>query len=511
MINRNSLWTSRNNSDNHPSISNDMEADVCVVGGGITGLTTAILLQQKGLKVVLVERNQVASGTTGFTTGHVTSAIDFYYHKLIKSFGIEKSKEVAMATIKARKLIENLINLHDIKEADYKVVPATYFADRVEHIEILEKEKEAMLNVGISTMQLADLSLKGTLSDFSIAGQGMMDGAGYVRGLARAFISAGGYLFENSPVRDYDYIKDKWHVKSGEHYVIADHMVHATHTPMNINPVQMEMIPYNSYAMVVKPTAEIKEGLYYDFDTPYHYIRPCQVDGEQCYLIGGSDSKTGKKNDQKKQLKELENYIHFKFGIEKIHYAWSDMFFEPAGKLPYIGKNPLGKKSYIATGFSGDGLTFGTISAMVISGLITDGMHHLEDIFNPSRVEFNAIPFILKENLNALEHLVGDRITLDNEQLHELTTGKGIIIKLNDQTVGVSMDENNELHTVVPVCPHMKCIVQWNDSDQTWDCGCHGSRFNCDGKAIAGPTMSDLPKVAIDVIQQPHDQESNLS
>lgn len=509
-IERKSLWTSRNPT-NYPSIPSSMEADVCVVGAGITGLTTAILLQQKGLKVVLVERNRVGSGTTGYTTGHVTSAIDLYYHKLIKSDGVDKAKEVAMATIKARKLIENLINMYDIKEAGYKIVPATYFADRVEHIESLEKEKEAMLKVGIPTMQLPDISLKGTLAAFSIAGQGMMDGMGYVAGLAKAFISAGGQLFENSPVRDFEYIKDKWHVKTGEFFVVADHMVHATHTPMNINPVQMEMVPYNSYAMVVKPKAEIKEGLYYDFDSPYHYIRPCEVDGEQCYLIGGSDSKSGKKNEQKKQLKQLEEYIHFKFGIEKIHYAWSDMFFEPASHLPYIGKNPLGTNSYIATGFSGDGLTFGTLSAMIISGLISDGHHYLEDIFNPARVEFNAIPFILKENFNALEHLVGDRISLDNEKLHDLTSGKGIIIKLNDQTVGVSMDQNNELHAVVPVCPHMKCIVQWNDSDQTWDCGCHGSRFSCEGKAIAGPTMSDLPPVIIDVIHQPQSQERDLT
>lgn len=511
MIERKSLWTSRNNPANHPSITSSLEADVCVVGGGITGLTTAVLLQQKGHKVVLLERNTVGSGTTGYTTGHVTSAIDFYYHKLIKTYGLDKAKEVSMATIKARKLIENLINMHDIKEADYKIVPATYFADRVEHIEILEKEKEAMLKVGIPTMQLPDLSLKGTLSDFSIAGQGMMDGMGYVKGLAKAFVAAGGELFEHSPVQDFEYIKDKWHVKSGDYFVVANHMVHATHTPMNINPVQMEMVPYNSYAMVVKPKAEIKEGLYYDFDSPYHYIRPCLVDGEQCYLIGGSDSKTGKKNAQKNQLKELEEYIHFKFGIEKIHYAWSDMFFEPAGQLPYIGKNPLGVKSYIATGFSGDGLTFGTISAMMISSLISDGHHNLVDLFNPARVEFNAIPFILKENFNALEHLVGDRISLDNEQMHDLTSGRGIIIKLNDQTVGVSMDKNNELHAVIPVCPHMKCIVQWNDSDHTWDCGCHGSRFSCEGKAIAGPSMTDLPPVIIDVLHQPQKKESNLS
>ncbi|KEO75361.1 FAD-dependent oxidoreductase [Anditalea andensis] len=503
---RNSLWTSKKNQTGYPSISSNLDADVCVVGGGITGLTTAILLQKNGHKVILVERNQVGSGTTGYTTGHVTSAIDFYYHKLIKKEGLEKATEVAMATIKARKLIENLIQMHDIQAANYEVLPATYFADRVEQIETLEKEKEAMLQVGIPIKELPDLSLKGSLSSFSISGQGMIDGMGYVQGLAEAFQAAGGKVFENSPVKDYEYIKNKWNVRIGDFFVIADHMVHATHTPMNINPVQMEMIPYNSYAMVVKPKAEIKESLYYDFDSPYHYIRPCQVGGERCYLIGGSDSKTGKKNDQKKQLEKLEEYIHFKFGIDKIHYAWSDMFFEPASHLPYIGKNPLGVNSYIATGFSGDGLTFGTISAMVISSLISDGHHHLQHIFNPARVEFNAIPFILKENFNALEHLVGDRISLDNEQLHELTSGKGIIIKINDQTVGVSMDHNHKIHSVTPVCPHMKCIVQWNDSDQTWDCGCHGSRFDCDGKAIAGPSLSDLPPVKLDLVYRPENQ-----
>lgn len=498
-----SLWITRKNSPEYPSLSSGVETDVLIAGGGITGLTTALLLQQKGLKVVLLERTQLASGTTGASTGHITSAIDFYYHKLIKSLGLESTKEVYMATVKARKLIENLIATHDIKDAKYEVIPATYFADKVEQIDALQKEKEAMLNIGLATMDLPDLALKGSLAQFSVAGQGMMDTVGYVKGLAKAFVDGGGQIFEHSPVEDFHHVKDKWHIRSGEFFIIAEHMVHATHTPMNINPVQMEMIPYNSYVMVVKTKAEIKKGLYYDFNDPYHYIRSCYVGDELCYMIGGTDSKTGKKNEQNNQLKKLEEYIHYKFGIEKIHYSWSSMYFEPANHLPYIGKNPLGKNSYIATGFSGDGLTFGTISAMIISNQISDGYHHLENIFNPSRVEFNAIPFILKENLNALEHLVADRIMLKNEQLIDLTEGKGIIIKHNEQTVGISMDANKEIHAVLPVCPHMKCIVQWNDAEHTWDCGCHGSKFNCDGKAIAGPSLSGLPPVLIDVVQQP--------
>lgn len=504
-----SLWNVRNQSPEYPSISSGVETDVLVAGGGITGLTTALLLQQKGLNVVVVERNMLASGTTGASTGHITSAIDFYYHKLIKNIGLDSSKEVYMATVKARKLIENLIATHNIKDANYENIPATYFADKVEQIDALQKEKEAMLNVGLATQELPDLALKGSLAQFSVPNQGMMDTVGYIKGLAKAFVSGGGQIFEFSPVEDFHHVKDKWHIKSGEYFIVADHMVHATHTPMNINPVQMEMVPYNSYAMVVKTKAEIKKGLFYDFHDPYHYIRSCYVGDELCYMIGGTDSKTGKKNEQKKQLKKLEEYIHYKFGIEKIHYAWSSIFFEPANHLPYIGKNPLGKNSYIATGFSGDGLTFGTISAMIISTQIADGYHHLEDIFNPSRVEFNALPFILKENLNTLEHLIADRVVIENEQIINLTEGKGIIIKHNEQTVGISMDENRELHAVLPVCPHMKCIVQWNDSEHTWDCGCHGSKFSGTGKAIAGPTLADLPPVLIDVVQQPHEEIKN--
>ena len=511
MISSKSIWTSRNKHTEYPAISADMEAEVCVVGGGITGLTTAVLLQQKGIKVVLLERNSLASGTTGFTTGHVTSAIDFYYHKLVKKYGDQMSREIAMATIKARKLIENLITTHNITDAQYENISATYFADKVEQIEALKKEKQAMSDLGFHILESPEWAMKGTLAHYSIEGQGMMDAVAYVKGLAKAFVSNGGKIFENSGVEDFHYVKEKWNIiVGGKFMVLADHMVHATHTPMNINPVQMEMIPYNSYAMVVKPKREIKYGLFYDFDTPYHYIRPCKVGEEVCFLIGGSDSKTGKKNDQKLHLKKLEEYIHFKFGIEEIYYSWSSMFFEPASQLPYIGRNPIGKNSYIATGFSGDGLTFGTFSAMLISNLITEGFHHLEDVFKPARVEFNAIPFILKENINTLEHLVVDRVILDNDQLHELSIGKGVIIKHNDQTIGVSMDDQKELHAVLPVCPHMKCIVQWNDSDRTWDCGCHGSRFDQRGKAIAGPTLSNLPPVVLDIVHHPIGEGKNI-
>jgi glycine/D-amino acid oxidase-like deaminating enzyme/nitrite reductase/ring-hydroxylating ferredoxin subunit len=503
-----SCWE-KNSFPEYTSITTDEIGDVCVIGGGITGLTTALLLQRKGFKVVLLERGRIGSGTTGHTTGHVTSAIDFYYHRLIKYYGTETSREILMETIKARKLIENNIQTYNITEAGYEKVPVTYFADGTNQMDTFFKERDAFEQLGVPVESNPTWKIKGELTNFMIHGQGKMDGLGYVHGLAKAFREAGGRIFENSPVLDFTMVRDKWHVKVAGHFAVADHLVQATHTPLGINPVHVEMIPHNSYVMVVKPTTPVQKGLFYDFESPYHYIRDVEVDGELCYMVGGFDNKSGKKNSQVKQLAKLRAYIEDKFGIEKVLYEWSDMFFEPANELPFIGRTPFGKNSYIACGFSGDGLTFGTISGMIISTQIAEGKHHMEKIFSPSRVEFNAIPYILRENLNTIQNFIGKRIQLGKDKLKNLEVGKGIVVKIENQAVGVSQDEEGNIHGVIPVCPHMKCIVQWNDQGRSWDCGCHGSRFDADGKVIAGPSMTSLPPISIDVLQETYIRKSD--
>ncbi|WP_185974323.1 FAD-dependent oxidoreductase [Litoribacter populi] len=493
-----SLWE-ENEYPSYSILDNGVETQVCVIGGGITGLTTALLLKQKGFDVILLERGKIGSGTTGHTTGHITSAIDFYYHRLIRFYGEETSKEIFMATVKARKLIENLINSYQIEEAKYKNLPVTYFADKAKQMDEFFKERDAFEKLGVGISHEHEWKIEGELTSFSIHNQGMMDALGYLHGLSKALTEAGGRICEYSPVTDFTHVKDKWHVKVNGHFVVADHLVQATHTPLGLNPVQMEMVPHNSYVMVFKPKLPVQKGMFYDFDSPYHYIRPCEVNGEDCYMLGGADNKSGKKNQQQQKMLKLRAYAEEKFGIEKIHHEWTSMFFEPSNELPFIGKTPFGKNNFIACGFSGDGLTFGTISAMMISSLISEGRHPLEKVFSPSRVEFNAIPFILRENLNNMKHLIGDRIKLKKEKIKTLQKGKGIIVKMDEQTVGVSLDDNGDLHGVVPICPHMKCLVKWNDQGQTWDCGCHGSRFNAKGEVVAGPSMNPLPSVKVEV------------
>jgi Rieske Fe-S protein len=262
------------------------------------------------------------------------------------------------------------------------------------------------------------------------------------------------------------------------------------------------MIPYRSYVIAARLNGkQIPKGLYWDMLEHYHYIRTYEYNGENYLIVGGEDHKVGKdKFDENEAFEKLENYTRQKFGNVSISHRWSAQHFESADGMPYIGKSPFGKNKFIATGFAGDGLTFGVVSAMLLTDLLTDKPNSLADLYSPSRANIIASARDwAEENLTTMYRFVKDRLTTDAGDVVEVPRGEGRIIRIKGQQVAVYRDERDQVHAHSAVCTHMHCIVQWNDSEKSWDCPCHGARFDAYGQVVNGPAVRALTPFSIEM------------
>ncbi len=495
---KSSLWLHHKTAPAYPALQQNIETDVCIIGGGITGITTAWLLQRKGFTVALVEAKSIAGGVTGHTSGHLTSMVDSYYHNIITSHNIDTAIKVRQATTAARDLAEEIITSNFI-DADFKRVTGHYFAADKEQMDVLEKERIAMREAGfdISSLFVWRFPFE-ILGGFCLPGQAIIDAPAFVRGLAKKCNGTGVRIFEDTRIDDFARKAGRWQVSSGNSSISAKYLVQATHTPLGFNPVQMEMKPMHSYVIAGKPAGEAVPGLFYDMATPYHYIRNYEYRGEKLLIIGGSDSKPGDKIDQHRKMDQLIEYATQNFQLKDVIFSWGSMYFEPADGLPYIGHDPLHDNAFISTGYSGDGLTFGMVGAILISELIEKGDHPWKRVFEPSRLNLSALSEVIKENASVIKNFVGERLRLSTDYIPHLEKGNGTVLKVDGKKIGISMDAEGSIHAVDPVCTHMGCILNWNSASQTWDCGCHGSRFNATGEVVAGPATKELNKIEVE-------------
>lgn len=273
----------------------------------------------------------------------------------------------------------------------------------------------------------------------------------------------------------------------------------ATHLPLFFNVLQTVAAPYLSYMMAARiKSPEYPVGLFWDTAEPYHYTRYYRHNNQSYVVVGGEDHKTGHVTNTEERYENLEKYIRERFDIEEVEYKWSAQYYEPADGLPYIGKSPFSNDMYVATGFSGDGLVYGTIAGIIISDMIGEKENAWLKAYNSTRFTpaASAADFI-KENADVAKQFVKDRLISDPVDVSEVQVGEGKIVKINGEKMAVSRDENYELHAVSPVCTHMKCFVHWNKSEKSWDCPCHGSRFSMEGEVIYGPAVKDLAKKEI--------------
>jgi Rieske Fe-S protein len=241
-------------------------------------------------------------------------------------------------------------------------------------------------------------------------------------------------------------------------------------------------------------------GLAYDMYDPYHYHRTQVIDGENYLIVGGEDHKTAHQENTEACFDHLEAYIRKHYQVESIPFRWSSQYFEPSDGLAYIGHLPGAHENvYVATGFSGNGITYSHIAAISLCDIITRGDSDFKEVFNPARAKPVAgFTNFIKENADVVKEFVAKRFESEKiKGMAELAPGEGKLVKFEGQNIALYKDEQGGIHAVDPVCPHAFCVVGWNSAEKSWDCPCHGSRFSVDGEVLTGPTHTNLQKVHI--------------
>ena len=493
------VWSSTGFLPSHPSLSGDIHADVAIIGAGITGLSTAYHLSRAGKKVVILEQFEVGKGTTGSSTGNLYAPIDERLSSILSKHGEDTLRMVAESRMAAVDFIEQRVQEFNI-DCEFQRVPWHLFTTpetRNQKSEV-ENETEAVEKAGLLLSKNPPPSFPFPVDTLlSLEGQAQFNPLKYVQQLAAALASEQCTIFENSQViKVEDGSPCLVHTSHGT--VTADRVVMATHSPKGIYGVHTAMESYREYVMAVRLKGELPPaGIYWHVQSGSQYsIRPYREKDNNYLLVLGEPYKVGTKSDHEELLTKLEQYIRAHFDVASIEFVWAAQNYKAADNLPYIGTSPMENHTYIATGFSADGLTYGTLAGQIISDALLGKENPWAKTYDPKR--FTPIASAKKfaqENMTVASHLLKDYLFYgEADEVNEIQKGEGKTIKIDGEHMAAYRDEEGRFHIVSGICTHMGCVVHWNGGEKSWDCPCHGSRFSVDGKVLEGPAYTDLAK-----------------
>ena len=469
--------------------------DVIIAGGGITGISTALLLQQSGKKCIVLEANNLCFGTTGGTTAHLNTLLDTPYTTISKNFSKEKAKLVAQSVQEAIDLIRQNINDYQIN-CSFEEAVAFLFAQDDEQEKELEKLKEAIVDAGINTKYTEQIPVRIPFTKaIQVEGQAKFIPTRYVYGIANAFEKAGGVIMQQCRVTATEE-NETIQVETNCGPFTGNALIYATHIPPTVNLLHLRCIPYRSYAMAVTLRNDVyPEGLIYAMYDPYHYYRTQEMNGQKYLIGGGYDHKTAHEENTEHCFLQLESHLRGHFEIKEINYKWSSQYFEPADGLPYIGQLPgHSAKIYTATGYSGNGMVYSSVAAMLLKKILLNEESPYREVYNPNRIKPVAgfVNFI-KHNADVVKQFAGKWFPHEDlENLAGLAPGEGKVVNYDNHKIALYKDDEGLLHAIHPICTHLKCEVKWNAAERSWDCPCHGARYSFDGKVLTGPADTDL-------------------
>ncbi|SRR5690554_3435818 len=495
-----SIWHEFIHPYSYPSLQGDLNADVAVIGGGITGITTAILLSQKGYKTVVLESRKVGGGTTSHSTGNLYFTVDKNLAQFYKKYDADDIRKVVQSRSAALNLIERWVGQFNI-DCDFRKVPWIMFSGNRENDSKIEDEyryaQEAA--VPVTWAEGAGIPVISTKA-IEVKGQAQINPMKYVGELANATKTDYLQIYENTSVMNVEEKEGHVLLETKGGTVTARHAVHATHTPKGVKVYHTLLGPYREYGIACPiDNRPFPEGIfwgYYDQDKKYS-IRLYERNGKRYVIIVGEPHKVGQSDDNVRAVRNLEEFAFKQFGLTEVAYRWGGQHYRPADLLPYIGRESKSSNVFVATGFSTDGLVYGTLAGMIISGEISGEASEWAELYNAHRfTPLKSAKQFLKENINVagefLKVLPGVK---DHSQFLDIKPGSGAIVEKDNTKIAAYRDETGELTLVSAVCPHMKCIVNWNNAEKTWDCPCHGSRFKTDGSILEGPVYHALQKI----------------
>ena len=484
------------------ALAEDLVVDVVVVGGGITGLTTAYLLAKAGRRVVVLERDRCATTDTGHTSAHLTMVTDTRLTELVKQFGRNHAQAVWDAGLAAIMTIDDVVQEHGI-DADFNWVdgylhapPATDGLAR--ESARLQEDADLAREFGFEAEFLEAVPLV-NLPGIRFADQARVHPRRYLAGVAQALVTLGGRIHEHSAADEF--CDDPRAVKVGSHTVRCEDVVIATHNPVmglagitSATLFQTKLALYTSYVVAGRvPSGAVPDALWWDTGDPYNYLRVEAHPDFDVVIFGGQDHKTGQEADTVGCYRRLEERLTAIVPEVELTHRWSGQVIETPDGLPYIGTSA--EHQFAATGFSGNGLTFGTLSGIMISDGILGRSNPWVELFHPGRKALTrGLWDYLKENVDYPYYMIRDRFAgPEAKSLRAVKRGEGRIIERKGAKVAAYRDPAGQVTLRSATCTHMGCVVDWNIAERTWDCPCHGSRFTPTGDVISGPAEAPLP------------------
>ncbi|MGE5518712.1 MAG: FAD-dependent oxidoreductase [Candidatus Dadabacteria bacterium] len=492
-----SIWRDNTETTDFNALQGNISCDVAIIGGGITGITSAYLLGKAGLKTVVLEALKVGGGTTGFSTGNLYSTIDEQAQTIKSKFDLDKVKAVVHSRELAITQIRNLVREYNI-ECELIDTPFYLFAEEESMIEKIEKEAEVLSDAGlpVTLQNKIDLPVKAYRA-LKLERQAQFNPMQYIRVLAQQVHGKFSTIFENTKVTAYVKKEGSYEVQTPGGIVSAKHIIHATHTPKGFFGIQTLIFPYREYAVAYEYTGEYKPGIFWSMGNPdKHSIRQYRNGDKTWLMILGEKHKTGQQEHNQKKIDALKQYAGERFNLGEFAYQWGAQHYRSADGLPSIGRPQSDGDMYYATGFSTDGLTYGTMAAQILCDLIQGKENPYADIYDPRRLTpVQSTGMFIKENVNVMmQYAKNLPFVADVKDADQIKKGEGKVVQEHGEKLAVYKDNEDKLHICSAICPHMGCVVSWNEAESSWDCPCHGSRFAIDGTLLEGPAISDLSK-----------------
>lgn len=482
-----------------PTLNEDIDVDVAVVGGGISGITTAYLLMEEGLKVALIEADTLLNGTTGHTTAKLTAQHGLFYDELMNHLGEEKAKLYYQANHDSMNLVRGLIEKHHI-ECDFTTEDAYVYALQENSLQKIENEMKAYEKLGIpgflinKTLLPFEVKLAIVMKD-----QAQFHPLKYLLALVKELENMGCHIYEQtvaSKVEMND--RPKVHMRNGK-MVTADYVISCTHFPFHDEGFYFaRMYQERSYVVAALTEKDLQGGMYINAEQPARSIRYTPYKNDQkLILFSGDHHKTGQGVPTHQHYENLKKFAENTFGVKEFVYRWSAQDLSTLDKVPYIGYiTNTNKKILVATGYRKWGMTTSNVAALLLRDIIMDRANPYEELYTPSRFQSDpSVKRFLSTNATVAKNLIQGKIEKPTKEPADLKNDEGSVVLVNGKRAGAYKDKDGNVYIVDTTCTHMGCEVEWNDGERSWDCPCHGSRFNIHGDVMEGPAEKPLKKI----------------
>ena len=502
-----SFWLETNSQNlDFPALNSDIVVDTCIIGAGLFGLNTGYYLSNSGIKVAILEReNNIGTKTSGNSTAKLTSQHSLFYSHLIKDYGIDFGKKYLNANEEAISNIKKIIDIHNI-DCDFEWQDSFVYTTNVDEDIKIQDEVDAVNILGLNAEFVTKTSLPFEISSaIKFPNQAQFHVSKFMNGLASCILNNNGKIFVDSGVENIAKDADGYNVFTSNNKVHCKNIVMASHYPfLNIPGFYFsKMYQSTSYAIAVDTHTDLFDGMYISSPEPIFSFRTALYNGKKILIVGGNNHKTGEAIENNFNYSSLENKIFGLYPSSEILFRWNTEDCISLDKIPYIGKySNIMPNIYIGTGFKKWGMSTSNVAANIVTDMILGRKNEYSEVFSSTRLRPIKNRWEMKNMVKQTANsLVFNKYKIPSNSISNIGLGNAEIISIKGQNVGVYKSPTGEVFAVKPNCSHLGCLLAWNNLDKTWDCPCHGSRFDYKGNNLYSPANKGLDTIEINNLE----------